>query len=77
MYIDTQSNGLTSRIVKYSEQNQERPTKPIIYNKPGDFPIVHLNKKRLAHPQKMPMPTATKLKIAAPGTADANASIVR
>lgn len=69
VYIDTQSSGLASRIVMYSEKNQPRHNiKPIMYNRPGEFPLVHLNKKRLTYnPLKNPMPTATKLKIAAPG----------
>lgn len=50
IYRDTQSKGLTSRIVKYHETNEAK-SKPLInptYNRVGDFPIVHLDKKNIS-----------------------------
>lgn len=46
VYVDTQSKGLASRVVLYYEKNRN-DVKPIInrmYNRPGEFPIVHLKK---------------------------------
>lgn len=46
--MDAQSNGFTSRIVRYEEENKKKSK---IYNRmykrPGDFPIVHLDKPKL------------------------------
>lgn len=46
MYLDTQSNGWVSRAVKcYDESNiKQRPIANKHYNRPGDLPIVNLNK---------------------------------
>lgn len=47
-YVDVQSNGLTKRIVRYDEEKKKASH---IYNRaykrPGDFPIVHLDKPKL------------------------------
>lgn len=62
-YVDAQSNGLTKRIVRYDEENKKTPKLyNRIYKRPGDFPIVHLDKPKLvltpkrsfANPPKMP-----------------------
>lgn len=45
IYTDTQSKGLSSRIVLYYDRNHREP-KPIInrlYNRAGEFPVVHMN----------------------------------
>lgn len=60
-YVDVQSNGLTKRIVRYEEENKSTPTVYNRYKRPGDFPIVHINKPKLvltpkrsiANPPKM------------------------
>ncbi|XP_037956217.1 nuclear pore complex protein DDB_G0274915 [Teleopsis dalmanni] len=52
MYIDVQSKGLASRIVKYHERgsNLHRSmSMNNIYNKPGQFPIVNLKKTELPY----------------------------
>lgn len=47
-FVDAQSNGLTKRIVRYDEENKTTPQRyNRIYKKPGDFPIVHLDKPKL------------------------------
>lgn len=46
IYTDTQSKGLSSRIVLYYDRNHREP-KPIInrlYNRAGEFPVVHMKK---------------------------------
>lgn len=48
VYTDTQSKGLSSRIVLYYDRNHREP-KPIInrlYNRAGEFPVVHMNQSR-------------------------------
>lgn len=68
-------NGLASRIVKYSDQQTRSNIKPIMYNRSGDS-LIHLNKKRTNYnPLKNPMPTVTKLKIAAPGNFEITSSL--
>ncbi len=62
-YVDVQSNGLTQRIVRYDEENKKTPSSIFnrAYKRPGDFPIVHLQKPKLvltpqrslANPSKM------------------------
>ncbi|KAJ6633812.1 Nuclear pore complex protein NUP98A, partial [Pseudolycoriella hygida] len=61
-YVDAQSNGLTSRIVRYDEESKQMGrTFNRLYKRPGDFPIVHLDKPKLilnpqrsvANPSKM------------------------
>lgn len=50
IYRDTLSRGLTSRIVKYHDTSEAK-SKPLInptYNRVGDFPIVHLDKKEIS-----------------------------
>ncbi|XP_059613224.1 nuclear pore complex protein DDB_G0274915 [Phlebotomus argentipes] len=64
--LDTQSNGLSSRIVKYYEENQRMSRSPrTIYNKPGQFPIVHLKKNAIVYSTKRNNPLSV-VKIAPP-----------
>lgn len=69
IYRDTQSRGLTSRIVKYHETSEAK-SKPLInptYNRVGDFPIVHLNKKEInLKPFQHNDSTASKVNIGPP-----------
>lgn len=47
-YVDAQSNGFTKRIVRYEEENKQTPKVfNRLYKRPGDFPIVHLDKPKL------------------------------
>lgn len=47
-YVDAQSNGFTSRIVRYEEENKKKSkVYNRMYKRPGDFPIVHLDKPKL------------------------------
>lgn len=49
IFRDTQSNGLASRVVKYFEE-AEAKTRPIAnrtYTRPGDFPIVNLDRSEI------------------------------
>ena len=49
VYRDTQSNGFSSRIVKYYEKSQAK-TRPIasrVYKRPGEFPVVNLEKSEI------------------------------
>lgn len=60
-YVDAQSNGLTKRIVRYEEENKSTPkVYNRLYKRPGEYPIVHLDKPKLvltkrsiANPPKM------------------------
>lgn len=71
VYTDTQSRGLTSRLASYYER-ERLDIKPIVnrlYNKPGDLPIVHLNKTDLmnANPRNSIPSNASRVRIPAPG----------
>lgn len=47
-YVDVESNGLTSRIIRYYEEsNKKSRISNRMYKRPGDFPIVHLDKPKL------------------------------
>lgn len=50
IYRDTQSNGLASRINKYKEESaaKSRPIANRSYSRPGDFPIVNLEKSEIS-----------------------------
>lgn len=69
IFRDTQSKGLASRIVKYYEANEAK-AKPVInqiYNRVGDFPIVHLDKKEIKlNPTQQNGSIASKGTIASP-----------
>ncbi|GAB0100439.1 hypothetical protein DMENIID0001_164790 [Sergentomyia squamirostris] len=61
--LDTQSNGLSSRIVKYHEENQRTSRTPRY--KPGQFPIVHFKKNEIVYSTKRNNPLSA-VKIAPP-----------
>lgn len=69
IYRDTQSNGLASRIVKYFEASEAK-TRPIAnrtYNRPGDFPIVNLDRNGISiNPRQTNGPTISKINVAPP-----------
>lgn len=66
IYRDIQSNGLASRIVKYHEE-AEAKTRPIVnrtYARPGDFPIVNLERSDIViNPRIENNPKVAKLSI--------------
>lgn len=69
VYLDTQSNGFASRVVKYHEaseaKNREISSKS--YRRPGDFPIVNLDKSEINLNQKQAnAPKVSKINIASP-----------
>ncbi|XP_055695617.1 mucin-19 isoform X2 [Lutzomyia longipalpis] len=73
--LDTQSNGLSSRIVKYYEDSQKMTRSPRhIYNKPGQFPIVHLKRKEIEFSVKRNNPLSA-VKIAPPDKSVADRNI--
>lgn len=70
VYLDTQSNGFASRVVKYHEASEAK-TRGIsnkIYRRPGDFPIVNLDKSEISLNQKQvhARPKVSKINIAPP-----------
>lgn len=75
VYTDTKSKGLTSRLVKYYENgnNKYGVTEKVIgnktYKKFGDFPIVHIKKKDLSNNNSNIRRSSSLscLKIASPG----------
>lgn len=54
VYLDTQSNGFASRVVKYHEatESKGREIANKAYRRPGDLPIVNLDKSELNLNQK-------------------------
>lgn len=69
VYLDTQSNGFASRVVKYHDANvaKNRNIANKIYRRPGDLPIVNLDKSELNLNQKQAnAPTVSKINIAPP-----------
>lgn len=69
VYLDTQSNGFASRVVKYYEASEakSRPISNQSYRRPGDFPIVNLEKSELSlNQRKENIPKISKLNIAPP-----------
>lgn len=68
VYIDTQSRGLTSRVVKYYEEGQQK-TRPIsnpAYRRFGDFPIVNLNKTKIVLKPQQNTSAVSSVRIAPP-----------
>lgn len=67
-YVDIHSNGLASRIVKYHD-NSARLNRSLsmnnLYNKPGQFPVVHLKKNEQQYKAKKTK-TLSMTRIAAP-----------
>lgn len=67
VYTDTQSKGLTSRIVLYYDKS--RKEKPIInrmYNR-AEFPLVHFKKSELTYSARRNLGNSPRIKIPAPG----------
>lgn len=57
VYTDTQSRGLTARLASYYER--ERLTTPIVnrlYNRAGEFPVVHFHKNELTNSMRTKQP---------------------
>lgn len=69
VYLDTQSNGFASRVVKYHEASEAK-TRDIAnksYRRLGDFPIVNLDKSEINLNQKQAnAPKVSKIHIAPP-----------
>lgn len=69
VYLDTQSNGFASRVVKYHEASEAR-TREIsnkAYRRPGDFPIVNLDKSEISLNKKQANePKISKINISTP-----------
>lgn len=69
IYRDTQSSGLASRVVKYFE-NSEKKLRPIAnraYSRPGDLPIVNLDKNEITlSPRQSNGPKVAKINIGPP-----------
>lgn len=69
IYLDTQSNGFASRVVKYHEASEarNRDISNKTYRRLGDFPIVNLDKSEINLNQKQAnAPKVAKINIAAP-----------
>lgn len=69
VYLDTQSNGFASRVVKYYEASEakSRSIGNQSYRRPGDFPIVNLDKSELSlNQRKENAPKISKINIAPP-----------
>lgn len=63
-YMDSRSPGLSSRIVQYNREAENRPTHQPKYGRPGVFPIVHLFKKEQS---ASPKPKTVTLRFAPSG----------
>ena len=69
VYLDTQSNGFASRVVKYHEASEAkgREIASKSYRRPGDFPIVNFDKSDINLNQKQAnKPKVSKINIAPP-----------
>ncbi|XP_031635847.1 uncharacterized protein LOC116348834 [Contarinia nasturtii] len=69
VYLDTQSNGFASRVVKYHDESvaKGRNITNKVYRRPGDFPIVNLDKSEINLNKKQAnVPTVSKINIAPP-----------
>lgn len=67
--LDTQSNGFASRVVKYHEASEakSREISNKAYRRPGDFPIVNLEKSEINLNQRQANePKISKINIASP-----------
>lgn len=71
IYTDIHSKGLASRIVKYHDDSlklNRSLSAGSLYNKPGQFPIVHLNKNQIQYKANRSRP-ASVVRIAPPDKA--------
>lgn len=68
-YTDTQSNGLSSRIVKYFENSQQNRYQSRLrtYSRPGEFPLIHLRKKDFVYKPRRNAQSISSLRIPPPG----------
>lgn len=69
VYLDTQSNGFASRVVKYHEASEARKREITnkAYRRPGDFPIVNLDKSEISLNKKQANePKISKINISTP-----------
>lgn len=69
VYLDTQSNGFASRVVKYHEASEakSREITNKAYRRPGDFPIVNLDKSEINLNKKQALePKVAKINISSP-----------
>lgn len=69
IYLDTQSNGFASRVVKYHEASEakNREITNRSYRRPGDFPIVNLDKSEINLNKKLANePKISKINISSP-----------
>lgn len=69
VYLDTQSNGFASRVVKYHEAKEakSRELASKSYRRPGDFPIVNFKKDEINLNKKQEnVPKVAKINIASP-----------
>lgn len=78
IYCDTQSSGLVSRLNKYEEMSaaKSRQIANRTYSRPGDFPIVNLEKSEISiKPRQTNGATIAKIGVAAPLRLNNQASI--
>lgn len=78
IYRDTLSSGLTSRVNKYAETStaKSRPIANRTYSRPGDFPIVNLEKSEInIKPRQTNGATIAKIGVGAPLRLNNQASI--
>lgn len=78
VFRDIQSTGFASRIVKYGETSEpkSRPIANRTYNRPGDFPIVNLEKNEISiKPRPTNGSTIAKIGVGAPLRLNNQASI--
>lgn len=78
IYCDTQSSGLVSRINSYEELSaaKSRQIANRTYSRPGDFPIVNLDKSEISiKPRQTNGATIAKIGVAAPLRLNNQASI--
>lgn len=76
--LDTQSSGFASRVVKYYENSKEkqRSISNQSYKRPGDFPIVNLDKSELCLNERIEnRPKISRISIAPPINVSNSASI--
>lgn len=69
IYLDTQSNGFVSRVVKYHEASEakKREITNKAYRRPGDFPIVNLDKSEInLNKKQVNASNVSKISIAPP-----------
>lgn len=68
IYLDTQSNGFASRVVRYHDESEAKTRiSNQSYRRPGDFPIVNLNKAEInLNKRRENAPQISKINIVSP-----------